>query len=332
MTERALWNGRSIPALGLGCWAIGGPFYAGPTALGWGEVDDRESLAALRRGLDLGMRFVDTANVYGAGHSEELVGRAVGNDPEVLVCTKFGGHVDPVTRQAGQADNSPAGIRSAVESSLRRLRRDRIDLCLLHVNSLPIEEAAGVFDTLDGLRRQGKIDAYGWSTDFPERAAAHADRRGFVAVEHAMNVFFAATKMLEVIERKGLLSVNKSPLAMGLLTGKFRGGASVPRDDIRAGNHDWLDYFKDGRVSPAYAQRLEAVRELLRTGGRTLAQGALCWLWARSARTLPIPGFRTVGQVEENAGALEKGPLPPRVMEEIDKAIAREPEGEPRER
>jgi aryl-alcohol dehydrogenase-like predicted oxidoreductase len=85
---------------------------------------------------------------------------------------------------------------------------------------------------------------------------------------------------------------------------------------------DWMIYFRDGRIAPEYAGRLDAVRELLRSGGRTLTQGALGWLWAKSSRTLPIPGFRTVAQVEENAGALDKGPLPASVMAEIDAALS----------
>ena len=98
---------------------------------------------------------MDTANVYGAGHSEEIVGEAVGNRANVVVCTKFGGHVDPVTRQAGQADNSPAGVRRAVEGSLKRLRRERIDLCLLHVNSFPID-GAGVVGAAHGQVQPGR--------------------------------------------------------------------------------------------------------------------------------------------------------------------------------
>jgi aryl-alcohol dehydrogenase-like predicted oxidoreductase len=137
---------------------------------------------------------------------------------------------------------------------------------------------------------------------------------------------------MQAIDDHDLLSIVRSPLAMGLLTGKYRAGEATIANDIRAGNHHWLDYFKDGRVAPAYAARLAAIRDLLQTDGRTLAQGALAWLWARSDRTIPVPGFRTVAQVEENLGALEKGPLPPDVMEEIETLIAREPEGEARER
>lgn len=331
MIERELWNGTKIPALGLGGWAIGGPFWSGTIPLGWGAVDDRESIAAVRRGIDLGIRFIDTAAVYGAGHSEEVVGEAIGNRVDVIVCTKCGPTFDPATKQTGPADASPAGIAKSVEDSLRRLRRERIDLCLLHINTLPTSEAAIVFDTLDRLRAAGKIDAYGWSTDFPERAAAFADRDGFVAIEHGMNVFFTASDLVAVVERHGLLSLNRSPLAMGLLTGKFTDG-TVPTDDIRGGNHPWMDYFKDGRVVPEFAEQLEAIRDLLTSDGRTLAQGALAWLWARSDRTIPLPGFRSVAQVEENAGALDKGPLGPATMAEIERVIAREPEGAPRER
>ena len=125
-----------------------------------------------------------------------------------------------------------------------------------------------------------------------------------------MNVFFDARAMLGVIEPNGLLSINRSPLAMGLLTGKFSANAALPQNDVRVNTFAWMDYFKDGRVSPDFADRVARIRHLLTADGRTLAQGAIGWLLARSPRTLPIPGFRSVRQVEENAAALEKGPLP----------------------
>jgi aryl-alcohol dehydrogenase-like predicted oxidoreductase len=93
-----------------------------------------------------------------------------------------------------------------------------------------------------------------------------------------------------------------------------------------------MDYFKDGRVVPGFAERLDRIRHLLTTGGRSPAQGALAWLWAKSPRTLPIPGFRSVAQVRENAGALEKGPLPEDVMAEIERLVDRPPEGAARAR
>ncbi len=127
--------------------------------------------------------------------------------------------------------------------------------------------------------------------------------------------------MIDVIEKNGLISINRGPLAMGLLTGKFTTEKTVGAKDVRGASLDWMVYFKDGKIAPEFAARLDAVRNLLTADGRTLTQGALAWLWARSSRTLPIPGFRTVAQVEENAGALQKGPLPQEAMDGIDAAL-----------
>jgi aryl-alcohol dehydrogenase-like predicted oxidoreductase len=332
MPERKLWNGRTIPALGMGCWAIGGLYYAGDQPRGWGKADDKQSIAAIHRALDLGIAFFDTAPTYGAGHSEEVLGQALADRPQAIITTKFGNRFDPVTKKAASPDASPDAIILSVEGSLRRLRRERIDLLLFHLNSFPAADAGQVFDTLDALRNAGKIGAYGWSTDFPERAAAFAEREGFVAIEHAMNVFVPATALMQTIEEHELLSIERGPLAMGLLTGKFNARSVLPTDDIRSNTMSWLVYFKGGKVAPGFVKRVDAVRDLLQSDGRTLAQGALAWLWARSPRTLPIPGFRSVAQVEENCGALAKGPLPAAVMDEIERVVAREPEGEPRER
>ncbi|MBB4273741.1 aldo/keto reductase [Rhizobium mongolense] len=321
-TTITLWNGREIPRLGMGCWAIGGPFFAGDVPLGWGEVDDDESIEAIHRAVDLGIRFFDTASNYGAGHSEEVVGRAIGNRDDIAIATKFGFATDEKTKQATGAFADPAFIRKSAETSLRRLKRDRLDLLQFHLNDFPLEASDDVFDVLEALKAEGKIDAFGWSTDFPDRAARHAGCKGFVSIQHTMNVFEPVPAMVDVIEKNGLLSINRGPLAMGLLSGKFTPEKTVGAKDVRATSLDWMVYFKDGRIAPEFAARLEAVRDLLATGGRTLTQGALAWLWARSPRTLPIPGFRTIAQVEENAGALEKGPLPRDVMARIDAALA----------
>ena len=162
---------------------------------------------------------------------------------------------------------------------------------LLHLNSLPVARAESVFDVLSDLRAANAIGAFGWSTDFPDRAAAFAERDGFVAIEHALNVFFGADALLPVIEANGLLSINRSPLAMGLLGGRYGTDSRLPRDDVRGRSRDWMDYFKDGRVSDSHSRRLKAVRDVLTADGRTLAQGALAWIWGRSERTLPVPGF-----------------------------------------
>jgi aryl-alcohol dehydrogenase-like predicted oxidoreductase len=332
MTESRKFNGQSIPALGLGCWAIGGPFYAGETPLGWGDVDDAVSMRAVDAAVDLGIRFFDTAQAYGTGHSETVLGKALRARPEVLIGTKIGYAIDPTSKQlTGEILDVPAIIQS-IEHSLQRLQRDHIDVVHLHLNELPIEKAAPIFECLSALRRQGKISSFGWSTDFPDRAAAFADMEGFIAIQHAMNVFYRADMLIPTIEQKGLLSINRSPLAMGLLGGKHDAATKFDSGEVRGRTKTWMDYFADGRIRPDYARRLSNIRELLQSEGRTLVQGALCWLWARSHATLPIPGFRNSDQVTEIAGALTFGPLAPTTMAEIETVIDREPEGAPRSR
>jgi aryl-alcohol dehydrogenase-like predicted oxidoreductase len=128
-TRRLGRAGREVSALGLGCWAIGGPFMRLGRASGWGDVDDEESVRAIRRALDLGVTLFDTADVYGCGHSERVLGRALGpNRQRVAIATKFGYTFDEVTRTASDVDVSAAEIRRACEASLRRLGTDSIDL------------------------------------------------------------------------------------------------------------------------------------------------------------------------------------------------------------
>lgn len=311
-----LWNDMTVPRLGMGCWAIGGPYHSGETALSWGLVDDRESHAAIERALDFGIRFFDTASSYGAGHSEAVLGAALKNRSDVVIATKFGNVFDASTKQALGIDATPAFIRESTEQSRRRLQRDRLDLLQFHLNRYPVEDSIAVFDTLDELRHEGKIAAYGWSTDDPMGAEAFAGREGFVTVQHNLNVLDPAPNMIAFVDRLDLISINRGPLAMGLLSGKFD-NAKLPDNDVRSSDAAWLRYFKDGSVRPDFRHKLDSIRELLRSDGRTLVQGALGWIWAISPRTLPIPGFRSVAQVEENVGALGKGPLSASVVAQI---------------
>ncbi len=318
--------------LGMGCWAIGGPFYAGDDPLGYANADDAQSLAAIEASYEAGIRLFDTADVYGAGHSERLLGKALKGRSDALISTKFGLGFDEASKQVTGERTDAIYVRQALDASRKRLDRDLLDLVFLHLNSLPPHQAAPLFDALETARADGIIKAYGWSTDFPDSAGSMADRAGFVAVQHAINVFFDAPSMIAVVDRHDLLSFNRSPLAMGLLTGKFEAGQAMATDDIRQNSYDWMDYFKDGRVAPDFIAMLDAVRELLTVGGRSLAQGALCWLLAKSPRTIPIPGARTAEQATHNAQALTFGPLPASVMDEIEKVLKRPPEGPPRER
>jgi aryl-alcohol dehydrogenase-like predicted oxidoreductase len=225
-------------------------------------------------------------------------------------------------------DVSPAYIRRACEASLRRLGTDRIDLYQCHRGDLDRAVADDVAAALEQLRDDGLIRAYGWSVDEPVRAGWWSGRDGFAAVQHHLNVLEDAPDMIALCERHGLASINRGPLAMGLLSGKFDAGSRLPADDVRASGAEWLTAFdRDGRPRRDFLDRLDAIREALTADGRTLVQGALGWIWARSQRTIPIPGFKTVAQVEENAGALAHGPLSGDRMREIDALLGFVPAG-----
>ncbi len=318
-------SGIEVSPMGLGCWAIGGPFWAGETPLGWGEVDDEESIRAIHAGLDLGVTLFDTANVYGAGHSEKVLGRALaGMRSRAVIATKFNAVFDETTRQVTGSDTSPAGIRKACEDSLRRLNTDTIDLYQFHENGYPPEKAEPVRDTLEKLVAEGKIRAYGWSTDFPDRVEVFARGPKCAAIQLQLNVMDDNPEVLALCEKHDLAALNRGPLAMGLLTDKYMAGTHLGADDVRGEKSpEWMKYFKDGKPSAEWLRKRDAVRQILTSQGRTLAQGALAWLWARSPKTLPIPGFRTVTQVKENAGAMQFGPLTADQMKEIDTLLER---------
>jgi aryl-alcohol dehydrogenase-like predicted oxidoreductase len=321
----------TVPRLGLGTWAIGGRWTNGGQAAGWGDTSDDVSRAAIRAGVAGGVRVFDTAQAYGCGHSERLLGEVLSAHPEVCIVTKVGYVMDEDRRDL-QGAATVDQIEASVDASRRRLQRDRIDLVLLHHNSMPVAEAAPVFDRLETLRARGWLKTYGWSTDYPDRAAAFAAMPGFAAVEHAMNVYFPATKISETLAGLGLPGLIRSPLAMGLLGGRYAPGHRFGPEDIRSRTMDWMDYFKDGVVDAGHWAKLSQVRDLLTTGRRSPAQGALGWLWAHNPRALPLPGFRTVEQVEDLCGALAKGPLDEVTMSAVETAIARSPEGPPRDR
>jgi aryl-alcohol dehydrogenase-like predicted oxidoreductase len=317
-------GGIEVSALGVGCWAVGGPWTMGTAQAGWGEVDDDESVRALQAAMAGGVTFFDTAANYGAGHSEVVLGRAVaGRRNEVVLATKFGYRVDEAAGHVEEAtDVTPAGIERSCADSLRRLGTDRVDLLQLHVGDLDPALADDVLAVLEGLVDKGMIRSYGWSTDDVERAAHFAGGRHCAAVQHRLNVVEDAPGLLALCEEHGLASVNRSPLAMGLLAGRYDETTRFDPQDLRAHRVEWMEYFVDGRPNPAWLARVAAVREVLTSGGRTLAQGALAWIWARSPVTVPIPGVRTVEQAEGNAGALQHGPLTPAQLEEVARLLA----------
>lgn len=315
-------SGLEVSALGMGCWAIGGPFIgASGWPSGYGVVDDAESIRAIHRALDLGITLFDTANVYGAGHSERILGQALGQQrAKVLIATKFGNQFDEETRMAtGILSDPRIHVRQACEASLRRLRTDYIDIYQFHLGDYDLERAVEVRDMLEQLVSEGKIRFYGWSTDDPERAHLFAQGPHCVAVQHTLNVFEDNPAILKVCEDDNLASLNRGPLSMGLLTGKYTARDQIGEQDIRNSSLAWNPF--NAERMPGLLRQLDKVRQILTSDGRTLAQGALGWLWARSGRTIPIPGFKTVQQVEENVAAIRFGPLTRQQMTEIEQIL-----------
>lgn len=312
-------SGLKVSPLGLGCWAIGGTWYWLDGPGGWGDINDKESVRAIHTALDLGVNFFDTAANYGTGHSERILALALeGKRDKAVIATKFGFNVNEVEKRVTfRQDDHLKYVREECEASLRRLNTDVIDLYQLHVWDYPYEKVPAMVDLLESLVSAGKIRFYGWSTDSVEGARLFAKGKHCVAIQHDLNVILDAPEMLALCEGLNLASVNRSPLARGALSGKYSKDSVFPKNDVR--NDEWS---RDHFFAPTLNQ-LDAIREILTSHGRTLVQGALAWIWARSEKTIPIPGFKTVAQVEENARAIQFGPLTSEQMKEIDKVLGR---------
>ena len=148
-----------------------------------------------------------------------------------------------------------------------------------------------------------------------------AERANCSVIQHCLNVFNDAPQLVKLCESSNLASINRSPLAMGFLSGKFTAQSLLSKDDVRGAGHSWVPYFEDGRPAPEFLKMLDSIKEILTSNGRTLVQGALAWIWGKSSNTIPIPGFKTVKQVEENAKAMDFGPLFQDQMNEIDRIL-----------
>jgi len=322
-------SGIKVSALGLGCWAIGGPFNHSGNPAGWGGIDDADSVRAIHRSIDLGVTFFDTANVYGCGHSEEVLAKALeGRRKDFVIATKFGNTWPAGTRDAYESPSVPPEfIRAQLEDSLRRLKTDYIDLYQFHLWGFPAKDGAPIRDTLEALVKEGKIRGYGWSTDLIESVKVFAEGKHCIAVQQQLNIIEGhpggqTDEILALCEARNMASINRAPLAMGILTGKFTPNSTFVANDVRS-KVEWFGGFQGGKPNPEWLKRLEALREVLTSNGRTLTQGALAWLWGRSGKTLPIPGFKNIAQVEENAGALKFGPLTPDQMRQVDTILDR---------
>lgn len=317
-------SGIEVSALGMGCWAIGGPWTweqpgDEPFSAGWGAIDDNQSIRAIHTALDLGVNFFDTAANYGAGHSEIILGQALGEKrDEVIIATKFGHVVNEAEKVVYRDDEQVLGnLRKDCENSLRRLGTDYIDIYQFHEASYDPLLASQVAEVLEQLVKEGKIRYYGWSTDLPDRARIFTAGEHYTAVQFALNVSRDNQEMRRLCDKFDLGGINKSPLNRGILTGKFNPDSKFPEDDIRHGLN-----FKEG-VPAERLQQVDALREVLTAKGHTLAQAALAYIWALDERMVPIPGFKTEQQVQENAGALQLGPLSEQQMLAIHKILNR---------
>ena len=309
----------------IGCWAIGGPFYDRGGWMGYGTIDEAEAIRCLHRALDLGVNFFDTSDVYGCGQSERLLGEAFGNRPDVVISDKFGFVFDEATRTVTGQDATPAAIRRSLEASLKRLQREQIDLYALQLWDYPLPQpngptagtAAEVFDTLDVLVAEGKIRAYCWLTDDLDRVRYATSRRHCGGAPQLLNLLESNPKLIDLCAEKNLPVLCRRPLCMGLLSGKFTPDSQFADNDMRK-RFGWN--LQSGKQA-TWLKQLATVREVLTRNGRTVAQGSLAWIWARSPLAIPCPGFKNLAQLEENVRAREFGPLSEGEMREIERLM-----------
>ena len=309
-----------VSAIGLGTWPIGGVMASKDgTGHSWGRIDDDEAVESMKWALDAGVSFIDTSNNYGCGHAERLVGQAIsGRREQVVMATKFGYKCKPGTRIILGADTSKTAIEEMLETSLRNIGTEYIDLYQLHVFDLEISEALRVRDLLEKLVEDGKIRSYGWSTNDPERVSAFVDGDNCIAIQHHYNLMERTQTVYDICRKAGVSTIARGPLGMGLLTGKYTKQTIMPDDDFR---NDWN--CQDGQEAK-HLQMLAEVQAILTREGHTLPQAVLGWLLSLSPAIVPIPGFKNLEQVKENVGVLEAGELTAEQMKDIDKILTPE--------
>ncbi len=295
-------TGWKVSEVSFGAWAIGAM---------WGAVDDDESFAALNRAVDLGVNFIDTADVYGMGRSERLVARLRKERRETIyVATKAGRKLSPHTADGYNAQN----LAAFVEDSLRNLEMDCLDLLQLHCPPPEVYYRPEVFGALEDLVRAGKIRHYGASVEKVEEALKAIEYPGVQSVQIIFNMFRQRPAELFFAEarrrRVGVLA--RVPLASGLLTGRMKRDTVFSKDDHRTFNRHGEMFDRGETFSGVdYEKGLEAVAELAKykPSGATMAQFALRWILMFDAVTCAIPGARRPAQVEENTRAADLPPL-----------------------
>jgi len=305
-----------VSEIGVGAWAIGGPFEFDGRPIGWGKVNDEVSRASLHAAFERGVNFIDTADIYGLGHSEELVGKVIPDAPhEIVVATKVG-----YLREAkgdSRQDFSREYLTEACEESLRRLGREAIDLYQLHSPPPGVIESGEAFGTLEELKRSGKILHYGVSVKSDADAVAAMQCPGVEAVQLVFNMMRQrpARTVFPEARRRNVGILARVPLASGLLTGKFTLETKFEADDHRSTPIPGETF--SGLEFDLGVEVVEKLRFLEQEGGPTLAQVALLWILAFDAVSAVIPGVKTPQQVAENVATSGGGMLPDVVMDHI---------------
>ncbi|UHD46538.1 aldo/keto reductase [Aureimonas altamirensis] len=304
MQQRKLGPDLTVSTMGLGCMGMS-EFY--------GASNDAESIATIHRALDLGVTFLDTADMYGVGRNEELVGRALrGRRNEVVLATKFGNVRGPAGERLG-IDGRPDYVKAACDASLKRLGVEVIDLYYQHRvdPNVPIEETVGA---MGRLVEQGKVRYLGLSEAAPQTIRrAHAEHPiAALQTEYSLWSREPEHEILPLLRELGIGFVPYSPLGRGFLTGRFRTAADLPEDDFRRDSP---------RFSPENFGRnlklVDAVEGIARRKGVKASQIALAWVLAQGEDIVPIPGTRRIAYLEENLGA-ESIVLTREEVEEID--------------
>jgi aryl-alcohol dehydrogenase-like predicted oxidoreductase len=286
-------GGLDVSRIGLGAMTMAGIYTSG------GGLDDDESIRAIHRALDLGVTHIDTAEIYGPFHSEELVGQAIKDRREqVVVATKFG-LVSHSGGGPGVIDSSPANIRAAVEGSLTRLGVDHIDLYYQHRvdPNTPIEETVGA---LAELVAEGKVLHIGLSEASPDtiRRAHAVHPVAALQTEYSLWTRDPEAELLPLLRQLGIGFVAYSPLGHGFLTGQIRTVDDIPDDDWRKDNPRFI-----GKNFQHNLGIVAEVQAIAAEAGATPAQIALAWLLAQGDDIAPIPGTRRIARVEENTAA-----------------------------
>jgi aryl-alcohol dehydrogenase-like predicted oxidoreductase len=302
-------TGWTVSAISFGAWAIGGS---------WGAVDDSDSLQALRRAVDDGVNFFDTADVYGDGRSETLLAQLYRNHDDIHVATKAGRRLDPHTAAGYTREN----LTAFVDRSLKNLDREALDLVQLHCPPTEVYYQPGVFDILDDLKAEGKIRHYGVSVEKVEEALKAIEYPGVETVQIIFNMFRQrpAELFFEEAKKRDVGILARVPLASGLLTGKYTADATFPEDDHRNFNRDGEAFDQGETFAGVDLERgVQAVRELeaLCPDGMTMAQFALRWILMFDAVSCAIPGAKRPDQAAENAAAADLPPLSDNTMDAV---------------